>query len=255
MSMDVRKVKEVRNRIRQAVWGKLMETGVARSPLPVYGRIPNFAGAEKAAYRLTRSREFIYARVVKVCPDSPQRTVRLEVLKQGKILIMPTPRIREGFLLLDPRRVPASAYGYASTIRGAFRYGVKVKPWDLPDVDLIVMGSVAVDLRGTRLGKGEGYSELEYAILREFNKVGEDTPIFTTVHDLQVLSDIIPRLPWDVTVDVIFTPSRTIKCSGPKQRTRGILWDYLSEDNVKEIPLLKEVAERKGVRIAWRTTN
>ncbi len=250
MSMDVRKVKEIRNRIRRVIWGKLMETGVARFPLPVYGRIPNFAGAEKAACRLARSEEFINARVVKVCPDSPQRAVRLEALKQGKILIMPTPRIREGFLLLDPRRVPASAYSYASTIRGAFRYGAKVKPWNLPKIDLIVTGSVAVDLRGTRLGKGEGFSELEYAILREFNKVSDDTPIFTTVHDLQVLSDVIPRLPWDVTVDVIFTPSRTIKCSGPKQRTRGILWDYLSEGKVREIPLLKEIARRKGVRVA-----
>ncbi len=250
MSVDVREVKEVRNRIRQTVWSRLMETGVARFPLPVYGRIPNFAGAGKAAYRLIHSKEFISARVIKVCPDSPQRAVRLEALKQGKILIMPTPRIREGFLLLDPRRVPASAYSYASTIRGAFTYGVKVKPWDLPEVDLIVTGSVAVDLRGTRLGKGEGYSELEYAILREFSKVSDDTPIFTTVHDLQVLSEAIPRLPWDVTVDVIFTPSRTIKCAGPRQRPRGILWEYLSEDKVREIPLLKEIAERKGVRIA-----
>lgn len=250
MSADVRKVKEARDRIRQAIWDELMKTGVARFPLPVYGRIPNFAGAEKAAYRLTQSREFVSARVIKVCPDSPQRTVRLEALRQGKILIMPTPRIREGFLLLDPRRVPASAYSYASTIKGAFRYGVKVKPWELPDVDLIVTGSVAVNLTGTRLGKGEGYSELEYAILREFNKVNDNTPIFTTVHDLQVLSDPIPRLPWDVTVDIIFTPSRAIKCSGPKQRTKGILWSYLSENKIREIPLLRKIAERKGVKIA-----
>ena len=250
MNVDVEKIKETRNNIRQVIWDKLTKAGVARFPLPVHGRIPNFVGAEKAAYKLTRSKEFINAYVVKVCPDSPQRPVRLEVLREGKILIMPTPRIREGFLLLDARKVPASAYNHASTIRGAFRYGVKVKPWDLPEVDLIVTGSVAVDFRGTRLGKGEGYSELEYAILREFNKVSDNTPIFTTVHDLQVLNDIIPRLPWDVTIDVIFTPSRMIKCLGPKQRTKGILWNYVSEEKIKEIPLLKEIAKRKGVRIA-----
>jgi len=251
LNAGLREVKEIRNRIRMAVWSKLMKEGVARFPLPVYGRIPNFVGAEKAARKLICSREFTNAQVIKVCPDSPQRTVRQEVLKHGKILVMPTPRVREGFLLLDPRKIPASSYVRASTIRGAFRYGVKVKPWDMPEVNLIITGSVAVDLRGTRLGKGEGYSELEYAILREFNKVRANTPIFTTVHDLQVLNDAIPRLPWDVTIDVIFTPTRTIKCLGPKQRPAGILWDYLSRRKIEEIPLLKEIAERKGVKLAW----
>ena len=240
----LKEIKEFRDRLRRRVWEAMMREGVARFPLPTYGRIPNFIGAEVAARRLAATREFLRAEVVKVSPDSPQRPVREEVLRRGKRLVMPTPRIREGFLLIDPAKIPRGAFGAASTIRGAFRYGIKVKPWNLPEVDLIVTGSVAVDLSGTRLGKGRGYSELEYGILLECGKVSTDTPVFTTVHDIQVLEDVeIPRLPWDVTVDKIFTPTRGLSASGPKQRPPGILWEYV-RDRVNEIPLLMELRRR-----------
>ncbi|MEM0451180.1 MAG: 5-formyltetrahydrofolate cyclo-ligase [Nitrososphaerota archaeon] len=80
--------------VRERVWRLLEERGVARFPLPVKGRIPNFAGAEEAASRLRSSDEYQAARVVKVNPDSPQRPVRLMALQDGKLLVMPTPRIR-----------------------------------------------------------------------------------------------------------------------------------------------------------------
>jgi len=38
---------------------------------------------------------------------------------------------------------------------------------DMPGLDAIVCGSVAVTRDGRRCGKGEGYSDLEFAILRE----------------------------------------------------------------------------------------
>ncbi len=42
---------------------------------------------------------------------------------------------------------------------------------EMPPVDLIVAGSVAVNKKGSRIGKGGGYSDLEYAIGREFGFV------------------------------------------------------------------------------------
>ncbi len=239
MRPDIKRVKEVRGRIRYEVWSRLMREGVARFPLPVYGRIPNFAGAELAASRLTGCEAFKSAKVVKVSPDSPQRPVRLAVLRAGKLLVMPTPRIRRGFLLIDPEGIPENLYESASTIKGAFRYGEVVSPESLPLIDLIVTGSVAVDRTGTRLGKGEGYSELEYAILREYGRVRHDTPIYTTVHDIQLIDQVIPRLPWDVSIDLAVTPTKIFKALGPKSRPDGILWEFLDERKIKEIPLLQ----------------
>jgi len=233
-------VKEEKDRIRREVWRKLEELGLARFPRPVYGRIPNFIGAEKAASRLLSLREYIDSRVVKVSPDSPQRYVRYRCLLDGKILIMPTPRLRRGFLILDPLRIPRRVLERASTIRGAFRYGRIIDPKDMPRVDLIVTGSVAVSRDGVRIGKGGGYGELEYAILREFGKVDENTPIMTNVHEIQVY-ERLPSDPYDLTVDYIATPRDLIKIEQRRARPRGILWNLLDEEKLDEIPLLRRL--------------
>lgn len=39
---------------------------------------------------------------------------------------------------------------------------------------------------GYRIGKGEGYADLEYAMARGAGAVSEDTLVITTVHDDQV---------------------------------------------------------------------
>ncbi len=234
---------ELRRAIRLRIWRLLEETGVARFPRPVYGRIPNFLGAERAAESLARMDIFRRANVVKVNPDSPQRHVRYLVLKSGKELVMPTPRIKEGFLLLHPSEIPERFYRKAATIAGAFRWGEKKDPKELPKIDLIVAGSVAVDRWGGRLGKGEGYSEIEYAVLAEVGKLDKSTPVVTTVHDLQIVQERIPLKPWDITVDYIITPTKVLKCQGQKQRPKGIIWELLDDKKVREIPILQKLKE------------
>jgi 5-formyltetrahydrofolate cyclo-ligase len=43
---------DLKRELRERVWRLLEERGVARFPRPVYGRIPNFVGAETAARRI-----------------------------------------------------------------------------------------------------------------------------------------------------------------------------------------------------------
>ncbi|AEM38805.1 5-formyltetrahydrofolate cyclo-ligase [Pyrolobus fumarii 1A] len=237
--------KEVKRRIRERIWKLLEEKGVAAFPRPVYGRIPNFVGAERAAERLFETPEWRKARIVKVNPDAPQRLVRLRALQEAKLLIMATPRMREGFLLLDPRLIPPRYYAEASTIRGAFRWGRRLTLDELArlKIDLIVTGSVAVDREGNRVGKGEGYAELEYAVLREIGAVTPETPVATTVHDLQIV-DSIPREPYDLTVDIIATPTRLHRVEPKPPKPQGILWNRLPDEKLREIPLLRELKEK-----------
>ncbi len=72
---------------------------------------------------------------------------------------MAVPRLAEArcFLHLDPRRL-GDRLAEAATITGAATLGVPVAPRDLPHIDLVVAGSVAVNLRGARVGKGGGQS-------------------------------------------------------------------------------------------------
>lgn len=229
-----------KQRIRMLVWKRLEESGVAAFPKPVFGRIPNFVGASEAATLLCSHEVYKKAMTVKVSPDSPQKFVRMKCLLDGKLLIMPTPRIKDGFLIIDPKVVPKDKIEFASTIKGSYVYGKKVEPENLPKVDLIVVGSVAVTRNGWRLGKGEGYSEIEYAILRILNKVSEDTPITTTIHDLQLVEHI-PHENFDVPVDYIFTTAKVIEVSQRNPRPSGIIWSLLSPRKLMEIPLLERL--------------
>lgn len=229
--------------VREGVWRLLEERGLARFPRPVYGRIPNFLGAEVSARRILELEEFTKARVVKVNPDSPQMMVRRGVLEAGKTLLMPSPRLRGKFLILDPERIPRRLYGRAASISGAFQLGEEADLENLPKVDLLVCGSVAVTERGGRIGKGGGYSELEYAILRELGLVEEETPIATSVHELQIVEDV-PLEMHDFTVDYIATPLRIIKTTGERRRPKGIIWEELSEEEIAEMPLIRKLKER-----------
>lgn len=228
--------------LREKVWSLLEERDVARFPRPIEGRIPNFQGSEEAARRILHTAEFFRAGVVKVNPDYPQLEVRRGALMAGKTLVMPSPRLRAGFFILDPARIPERLRRRAATIRGSFRYADR-KGLDLPTVDLIVCGSVAVTEDGARVGKGGGYSELEYAILRELKLVEEDTPIATTVHELQIVEEA-PVEDHDFSVDLISTPERTIKTKGLRHRPRGIIWEKLSEKQLDDVPILKKLKRR-----------
>ena len=230
--------------IRRWMWEEMERKGIARFP-GAKGRIPNFVGAEKAALRLEKLSIWKKARIVKVNPDSPQKEVRFLALSQGKKVIMPTPRIKEGFLLLDPKKIDRSALREASSIRGAFRYGETIPIERMPKVDLIVVGSVCVDRNGNRIGKGGGYAELEYSILKELGCIKESTVVVSTIHDIQMVDFNIPRDDFDLGIDVVVTPSKTIWISNSK-KPLGIMWDRLPKEKLEEIPILKELKMKLG---------
>ena len=230
---------------REAVWAQLDREGISTVPRPVRGRIPNVKDAAVAARRLAETPEWERARVVKVNPDPPQRPVRFRALRDGKVLLMPPPGLRAGFLLLrvDPRRLTPSHLYAASSIKGAFAVGEAIGLDDLPAIDLLVFGSVAVSTSGERVGKGEGYAELEFAVLRTLGVVSDDIPIATTVHDAQVVP-AIPREPFDVTLDLICTPTRTLRPAHRGPRPPGVLWDALPSERLADMPVLGELRAR-----------
>ncbi|MFC6836593.1 5-formyltetrahydrofolate cyclo-ligase [Halomarina ordinaria] len=227
---------------RDAVWTRFEEGDFARFPFPPRGRIPNFVGAERAAGRLFETPEWERAAVLKANPDSPQRPVRKRALEAGKTVYMAVPRLREEecFVELDPARIDDPHR--ASTISGSEELGVQVGPDALPEIDLVVAGSVAVTEDGVRVGKGEGYSDLEYAVLRELGAVDDDTPLATTVHDEQVLAADLTPDAHDVPLDLVATPERVLR-PARGSKPSGIDWGLLSEDRVAEIPVLRRLSE------------
>ena len=229
-----------KNEIRSQVWERLRQKQLGRFPFPLKGRIPNFKGAEAAAERLAAHPVFEQARTLKCNPDAPQLPVRLQALKAGRTVYMAVPRLRkkECFFKLDPGRIDPADFRKAVSIKGAERFGVPVEPGEMPVIDLIVAGSVAVRANGARVGKGGGYSDLEFGIATQLGIVGPETAIVTTVHDEQRVTDRWVIEPWDIPLDWIFTPERSIKCRRPHARPTGVLWEKLDPDMRRDIPIL-----------------
>ena len=231
---------------RERAWELLTREGVARFP-GARGRIPNFIGAEAAARELASSRAWSDAGTVKSNPDTPQLPVRAAALAGGKLLFMAVPRLRQPapFLVLDPARLEVPPRRAAS-IRGASSVGRPVAVEDMPHVDLVVCGSVAVSRAGARIGKGGGYSDIEFAILTEVKLVDHRTTVATTVHPLQVFDEDLPETEHDFRVDLIVTPDEVIRVRrSDRRRPRGIVWEHLDEAKIASIPVLTELAARR----------
>ena len=237
--MDKRRSAPTKEALRARIWRLLERRGVGRFPLPLTGRIPNFAGAAEAADRLASLPEWRAARRLKCNPDAPQRAVRLRALREGKDVYVAVPRLAAPrcFLHLDPRRLGDRLAG-AATIKGAAVLGVPIAPHELPRIDLIVAGSVAVNRKGARVGKGGGYSDLEFALAAELGAVDARTTVVTTVHDLQVLSEPIPMTSHDVPIDLVVTSTRVLACRRVFNRPEHIEWDALTPEQLAAMPAL-----------------
>lgn len=223
---------------RQAVWDTLRETGAARFPFPPHGRIPNFVGAAAAAERLFTVPALAEARCIKANPDSPQLPVRHMALARGIRVYVPTPRLAGGFHLLDPERISPSALRQAASKSGLERWGIPVGLTELPPMDAVITGCVAATPDGRRCGKGEGYADLEWGILRELGHA--PVPVLTTVHEQQLVG-AFPSAPHDLPLDWIATPERLIAVSPSRPAPAGIDWKALPESRLAEMPVLEEL--------------
>jgi 5-formyltetrahydrofolate cyclo-ligase len=231
-----------KDQVRRAVWKAMDREGVSRFP-GAEGRIPNFAGAKLAAQRLAGHRLWKRARVIKANPDSPQTHARRLALEEGKTLVMAVPRLREKhpFRVLDPRKLTADQVREAATIKGALRHGKVVALEEIPEIDFVLCGSVAVNLSGARIGKGGGFSDLEYGLLIEEGRIDDHTVVATTAHPIQILREHLMVTDHDLPIDMIATPRAVIEVERAYGRPRGILWDHLQPPQIHEIPILERM--------------
>jgi 5-formyltetrahydrofolate cyclo-ligase len=231
-----------KDQVRRAVWRAMEREGVSRFP-GAEGRIPNFAGAKLAAQKLADHRLWKRSKVVKTNPDSPQTHARRLALEDGKCLVMAVPRLREQhpFRVLDPKRLTKAQVREAATIKGALRHGKIVALEEIPEIDFVLCGSVAVNLNGARIGKGGGFSDLEYGLLIEEGKIDSHTYVATTVHPIQILREHLMMTAHDLPVDLVATPRAVIEVERANDRPRGILWDHLQPPQIHEIPVLERM--------------
>ena len=228
--------------VREHVWSTLIEAGVC--PDDARGHIPNFIGSDRAAQLLASTNAWRHSRTLKTNPDKAQLPVRARVLTDRKILCMAVPRlaIAEPFFLIDPMN-PAFLPSESGSSAVATQVSPRVRINEMPHIDLVVSGSVAVNHQGVRLGKGAGYADIEIGLLIEAGLITDNTVIATTVHSLQVLDQLLPEQQHDCRVDLIVTEQEIIKC--PRSpRPPGLIWPTLSAEQIAAIPVLNAKRSR-----------
>uniref|UniRef100_A0A2K5K1C0 Methenyltetrahydrofolate synthase domain-containing protein n=2 Tax=Colobus angolensis palliatus TaxID=336983 RepID=A0A2K5K1C0_COLAP len=246
--MEPRAVGVSKQDIREQIWDHMESQNLADFPRPVHHRIPNFKGASHAAEQLPRLQAFKTARTIKVNPDAPQKNARFFVLESKKTLLVPTPRLRTGLFnkITPPPGATKDILRKCATSQGVRNCSVPIGLDSRVLVDLVVVGSVAVSEKGWRIGKGEGYADLEYAMMVSMGAVSNETPVVTIVHDCQVV-DIPEELleEHDITVDYILTPTRVIATGCKRPQPMGITWSKISREMMEKIPVLRSLRARE----------
>ncbi|SNT28905.1 5-formyltetrahydrofolate cyclo-ligase [Tropicimonas sediminicola] len=229
----------------------LEETGIAVGPAS--GNIPNFAGADMAAYNLSLTSEWQAAQTVKCNPDPPQIPIRLRALYAGKVLYVPVPALTQQFpyLRLDPNvlRVKGVSFELAATSEGYMMHGERIEFDEVPALDFCIVGSVAVSRAGGRTGKGAGFADLETGIFREMGTVKPDTPMVTLVHSSQLVApERVPMMAHDSPLTMIATEAELIRVPPAGCVPAGVDWDLVQPDQFRDIPFLAALRDRLAAR-------
>lgn len=235
--------------IRLQIWKKIQEAKCGYNPRMIYNRIPNFIGNDKAAALLAETPEFKNAKSIKVNIDIAQDPVKVEAFNAGKDLYVPPSR--DSRCLYTKIECPADA---DAKLRQKI---LKIVNWkehkkdiaveDKVTMDMVVIGSVVVSRDGYRIGRGNGFVDLDVSTLIHLGVITPETLIVTTVHDLQVTDQLPTHLfeKHDTPVDMIVTPSEVIRVSNRLPRPKGLFWEMLSERRLKIVPVLQVVKENE----------
>ncbi|MBB95464.1 MAG: 5-formyltetrahydrofolate cyclo-ligase [Rhodobacteraceae bacterium] len=233
--------------VRDRIWQQLEDTGVAIGPAK--NNIPNFAGADMAAFYVSQTDAWKAAQTVKCNPDPPQIPIRLRALYAGKTLYCPVPALTRDFpyLKLDPAKLVEKGISFelAATSEGYMMHGERIGFEDVPVLDFSIVGSVAVTRSGGRIGKGAGFADLETGIFREIGRILPETPMVTMVHSSQIVDeDQMTMMAHDSPLDMFATEQELVITNNDTPRPRGVEWSEVQEDQFRDIPFLAALRDR-----------
>lgn len=233
--------------IRHDIWRQLEAAGANIGP--AWSMIPNFVGADVAAWRLGQTDAWKQAKTVKTNPDHAQTPIRIRALYEGKTVYTPVPYLTQQFpyLRLDPAKLAADEVSFelAATPQGFMQHGERLEFEDVEPLDFCVVGSVAVSRLGGRTGKGAGFADLETAIFRALGIVSATTPMATTIHSIQLVADSqIVIESHDSPLDLIATETELIRTGNAMPRPMGVEWSKVRPDQFETIPFLAQLRRR-----------
>lgn len=241
---------ESKSEIRRWVWQRLRE--VARPDSRFHWSfsefIPDYEGSDRCAAAIREMDTYRRSRVIFITPDNNLLALRECAIKDNKTVLITTYGIARGFMVVERQDVPEGQERYAASLDGLEEYARFIDLKALSQtgkIDLLVTGASLITVKGIRWGKGHGYFDLEWAMLRELGLVGEETPIIAVVHDCQLTELELTPDPYDTVVDYIVTPAAVTQVNRTLPKPHGILWHKLDLAMIEKIPPLQELYRRR----------
>jgi 5-formyltetrahydrofolate cyclo-ligase len=235
-------------KVRWTVWDRLHEVAVADSRFDrdLSRFVPDFDGREECDRELWALSAYSAASTVFFAPDNSLEIARRQALAEGKRIIVPTFGMRRGFVLLDGSAIEQGQHAFAATLDGMERVGLRLDLAALRaigSVDLVVTGAVAVTRRGLHFGGGDGYFDLEWALLRHCGLVTSRTLVAVIAHDCQVLDADIRPGRHDAVADIVITPTTVLHCAPSLPKPEGIIWEEIRTMWNDDISYVRELRD------------
>src|SRR3989339_1385370 len=107
-------------------------------------------GYGKLAEHLRQSDVYRQAGMIFASPAMILQQICMNALADNKVLVMPSPHLRDGFFLLKPFTVPFKQLSQVVSLGGISRYGTKLKSGELCrlSIDLVATDTLAIDRDG-----------------------------------------------------------------------------------------------------------
>jgi 5-formyltetrahydrofolate cyclo-ligase len=192
-----------------------------------------------AAYRATGA--------VFVGPALLLRQIRINVLGDGKRLLMPSAGLEEGFWSLAPYALPFGALAQAVTPQGIAGRGERLDLAALAgrEIGLLVTDAVAVDRRGVMVGEGKGFFDLAVAILHAAGALSVPCTVVAVTSRFLAEATIDDAQPWDVRAGVVIHPAGVTELAASCEQP-AICWEALPRRRLRRITPLWQLACRSG---------
>lgn len=179
-----------------------------------------------------------------VTPSALLSQVRINSLLDGKVLVCPTPSLKNGFFLLRPYTIPFTRLSYAVTPKGMDEYGeILTAGKQVSDVciGLSVVDCLAADRLGCMIGDGKGFYDLSMAILSAWKVIAAGHRTVAVLEEKAIVDDPVDAAPWDCFADLLMTERQILTLDGSeKGNNLPLFWDRLPERRIRKItPLWK----------------
>lgn len=210
--------------------------------------IPDFAGSEGAAVRLLCEKVGERARCILVQRAGSLLAFARLALHADKTLVFVRGSLNAPacFLRVDAAAIPTAHRDRAVSDDGLERFAKPVRPSDLDTIDLAVVGALAVDAGGSRIGPGGSGFDLAWAILRECGKLSVKTPVAAIVHPSQIVRQPLPMAAQDFPIDLIVTPSDVLLTHTQAARPWGVDPAALTPELRAKVAFLRDRPDPAG---------